>query len=175
MSFPTEFRRSVLFLCRPAVRAIRQTDRVLARLRYKLILKSCGARFKVQRPVVIVGGGQIEAGDDVSISAFVHIWGMGGVTIGNRVMIASHTAITSLTHDYTAERMHGTVLAAPVVIEDDVWIGTHCVILPGVRIGRGAVVAAGAVVTRDVPPETIVAGVPARPLKRRRAEAAAGR
>jgi acetyltransferase-like isoleucine patch superfamily enzyme len=92
---------------------------------------------------------------------------MGGVNIGDRVMIGSHVAITSLTHDYTAVAMNGTSLARPIVIEDDVWLGTHCVILPGVRVGCGAVVAAGAVVTKDVPPYTVVAGVPARLLKRR--------
>jgi maltose O-acetyltransferase len=175
MRFPAECRRAALSLFRPAARTIRATGRVLTCLRYRLVFQSCGRRFKVQRPVVIAGAGQIQVGDDVSISAFTHIWGMGGVTIGDRVMIASHTAITSLTHDDSAERMHGTELAAPVVIEDDVWIGAHCVILPGVRIGRGAVVAAGAVVTKDVPAETLVAGVPARHLRYRRAVAAEAR
>jgi acetyltransferase-like isoleucine patch superfamily enzyme len=64
--------------------------------------------------------------------------------------------------------MRHTAIAKPIVIEDDVWIGTHAVILPGVRIGRGAVVAAGAIVTRDVPAGVIVAGVPARIKKNRR-------
>ncbi|MGD0200502.1 MAG: acyltransferase [Bryobacteraceae bacterium] len=133
----------------------------------KLILKKCGARLQVQRPFVILGPAQVAIGDDVSFGAYLHIWGMGGVTIGNRVMIGSHVAITSLTHDYTAAAMKGTSIARPIVIEDDVWLGTHCVILPGVCVGRGAVVAAGAVVTEDVPPYTVVAGVPARLLKRR--------
>jgi maltose O-acetyltransferase len=173
--FPAECRRVAFSLFRPAVRTVRATGRVLTSLRYRLVFQSCGKRFRLQRPVVIAGAGQIRVGHDVSMSAFVHIWGMGGVTIGDRVMIASHTAIASLSHDDTAERMHGTVLAAPVVIEDDVWIGAHCVILPGVRIGRGAVIAAGAVVTGDVPPETVVAGVPARHLRHRRAVAVAAR
>ena len=57
------------------------------------------------------------------------------------------------------------VKTAPVVIEDDVWLGTNAVVLPGVRVGRGAIVGAGAVVTRDVPPFTVVAGAPARPIR----------
>jgi galactoside O-acetyltransferase len=56
--------------------------------------------------------------------------------------------------------------AQPVIIEDDVWIGTRAVILPGVRIGYGSVIAAGSVVTKDVPPMTVVAGIPAKPIKK---------
>ena len=118
-------------------------------------------------PVVIEGGQRVVVGDDVAIGAFVHIWGGGGVTIGDRVLIASHTAITSLSHDYAGERIHGTQQKAPIVIEDDVWIGTHSVILPGVQIGKGAVVGAGSVVTKNVPSRSIVCGIPARVLKYR--------
>jgi acetyltransferase-like isoleucine patch superfamily enzyme len=56
---------------------------------------------------------------------------------------------------------------APIVIEDDVWVGFQAVILPGVTIGHGSIVGAGAVVTKDVEPYTVVVGIPARPLKRR--------
>jgi acetyltransferase-like isoleucine patch superfamily enzyme len=80
-------------------------------------------------------------------------------------MISSHVAITSLGHDTTAPVMLGTAICAPVIIDDDVWIGAHCVILPGVHVGQGAVIGAGAVVTRDVPPRSIVAGVPATVIK----------
>jgi maltose O-acetyltransferase len=158
---------SLLLPARCTLRAYRRLRTAILRCWLKLILKKCGARLQVQRPFVILGPAQVAIGDDVSFGAYLHIWGMGGVTIGNRVMIGSHVAITSLTHDYTAAAMKGTSIARPIVIEDDVWLGTHCVILPGVCVGRGAVVAAGAVVTEDVPPYTVVAGVPARLLKRR--------
>jgi maltose O-acetyltransferase len=83
-------------------------------------------------------------------------------------MIASHTAIVSLTHDYTRPDMRfAPAIGASVVIEDDVWIGAHAVIMPGVTIGRGAVVGAGAVVRDDVPPFAIVAGIPARLIRYR--------
>jgi len=133
-----------------------------ADLRLKGRLGSCGEEVTIQHPVCLTQPQQIHLGDHVSIAAFVHIWGAGGVKIGNRVLIASHTAITSITHDYTAEVIYGTKILKPVVIEDDVWIGAHAVILPGITIGVGAVVGAGAVVTKDVPAGAIVVGVPAR-------------
>jgi acetyltransferase-like isoleucine patch superfamily enzyme len=63
------------------------------------------------------------------------------------------------------ERRGGERYSRPVVVEDGVWVGACATILPGVTLGRGSVVAAGALVARDVPPHTLVAGVPARPIK----------
>lgn len=136
---------------------------------YKLrkSLAACGHRTSIQWPVTISHPQMVQFGDDVSLAAYVHIWGGGGVYIGNKVMIGTHTSISSLTHDYTKEIMYNVMVRKPVVIEDNVWIGSNCVILPGVRIGSGAVVGAGAVVTKDVESNTIVAGVPARPIRRR--------
>ena len=126
-------------------------------------LKACGPATSIQLPVCFVAPDQIEFGDNSSVAAYVHIWGTGGVRIGSRVMIGTHTSISSITHDYRSDAMWKTVVTKPVVIEDDVWIGSNAVILPGVTIGRGAVVGAGAVVTHDVAPKAIVIGVPARP------------
>lgn len=94
------------------------------------------------------------------------------ITIGARVLIAPRVQLLTVDHPVDpAERWIGRgpdqtgapyrTRAAPIVIEDDVWLGAGCIVLPGVRIGSGATVAAGAVVTRDVPPRTLVAGVPA--------------
>lgn len=130
-------------------------------------LGSCGTNVTIQRPVCFAQPHMIHVGDDVSFAAYVHIWGAGGLRIGNRVLIGSHSAITTVTHDYNADPVWGTVMTKPVIIEDDVWVGTHAVILPGVRVGRGAVIAAGAVITKDVPPRAIVCGVPGRLLKYR--------
>jgi len=134
--------------------------------------KSCGKDVSLQMPVWIRGVEEVAIGDEVSIAAYVHIWGTGGVEIGNRVMIASHTAITSLSHDYTKEEMQKTLISAKVTISDNVWIGTHSVIMPGVVIGKGAVVGAGSVVTRDVAPYSIVFGNPAKHFKFREIEEA---
>lgn len=133
-------------------------------------LKSCGQNVSLYMPVLIDGAENVTIGDDVGIAPFGHMWGDGGIRIGNRVMIGSHCAVSSLTHDYGEENMKNTLLRTEVVIEDDVWIGGHCVIMRGITIGKGAVVGAGSVVTKDVEPYAIVVGVPAKLLKYRPVE-----
>jgi len=130
-------------------------------------LKRCGSNFSIQLPAHFSQPEMIEIGDDVSIAAYVHIWGAGNVRIGNRVMIGSHSAITSVTHDHSVDPMRDSVVLGSVIIEDDVWVGAHAVILPGVTIRSCAVVGAGSVVTHDVPARAIVAGVPARVARMR--------
>jgi acetyltransferase-like isoleucine patch superfamily enzyme len=115
-------------------------------------------------PLVIYAPEQLEFGDQVDIGEFTHIRANGGIRIGSRVLIAAHVTITTREHPVELPRW-GVTKDAPVEIADDVWIGAGAVILPGVTIGRGAVVAAGAVVTAPVDPFTVVAGVPARPIK----------
>jgi maltose O-acetyltransferase len=131
-------------------------------------LGSCGENVLIQWPITISNPKNVHVGGRVSFASYVHIWGYGGVYIGNDVMIGSHTSITSATHDYTKEIMFNEMITKPVVIEDNVWIGANCVILPGLKIHSGAVIGAGSVVTKDVPMDTIVAGVPARSIKIRR-------
>jgi len=138
-----------------------QKDHVL------LNLNKYGKNFQFQMPIYISGADYVEIGDNVSIAAFVHIWGEGGVKIGNNVMVGSHTAITSLTHNYNEPEMFNTLVSKGVVIHDDAWIGSHCIILPGVSIGEGCVVGAGSVVTKDVEPYSIVFGSPAKYYKSR--------
>lgn len=130
-------------------------------------LNRCGERVWIQEPITIEGAECVSLGTDVSFAAYVHIWGSGGVTIGNRVMIGTHTSITSLTHDYTKKEMYKSLVKRPVIIHDDVWIGSNCVILPGIEIGEGSVIGAGSVVTRHVEPYSIVVGNPARKIKTR--------
>jgi len=129
--------------------------------------QACGERVRFQQPLLIAQPEMVAIGDDVSFAAYVHIWGAGGVCIGARTMIGSHTAISSVTHDYTRPDMYATVVLKPVAIGQDVWIGAHSMIMAGVTIGEGAVIGAGSVVTQDVAPFTIVAGTPARRLKER--------
>jgi acetyltransferase-like isoleucine patch superfamily enzyme len=93
----------------------------------------------------------------------------GGVRIGDNVSISPQVAISTAAHSAADPAFR--VEIRPVVIEDNVWIGMRAMILGGVTLGRGSVVAAGAVVTKDVPPLTIVAGVPARPIGVRPEEA----
>lgn len=139
----------------------------LKTLMIKRELKSCGEEVTFHHPVRIEQPNLVAMGSHVDVNAFVHIWGGGGVEIGSRVLIASHVAITSVTHDHSLPVIFGTNVLKPVRIGDDVWIGAHACILPGVSIGNGAVIGAGAVVTKDVNAREIVVGVPARPVGQR--------
>ncbi len=89
------------------------------------------------------------------------------ITIGDRCRIGySVVILDSNLHEIHPTERHLRPEAKPVQIEDDVWLGTRAIILPGVRIGRGSIVAAGSIVSQDVPPMTIVAGVPAKVVRR---------
>lgn len=140
----------------------------------KLLLIIVGAKFG-QRTVFYPGvwiqpGMNLTVGDDVDFALDVLVTTKGGVTIGNRVLIGYRTQILSSNHSIPnrSERIFDSGHSyAPVFIEDDVWIGANCTILPGVTIGEGAVVAAGSVVTKDIPKFSISAGVPAKVIKMR--------
>ncbi len=88
------------------------------------------------------------------------------ITLGDRVFVGHDVTVLTTTHEIGPheQRCHGRI-TAPVTIGDGAWIGTRSLVLPGVEIGAGAVVAAGAVVTESVPPDTLVGGVPARRLR----------
>jgi acetyltransferase-like isoleucine patch superfamily enzyme len=131
-----------------------------------LMLQRCagvGQKVRLRAPVIIYAPERLEIGDSVDVGEFTHIRANGGVRIGSRVLIASHVVITSRAHPVALPR-YGQNEDAPIVIEDDVWIGAGAIVLPGVTVGRGSIVAAGAVVTKSVQPYTIAGGVPAREI-----------
>ena len=110
--------------------------------------------------------GDVVIGDHTRIG--IHNTVIGPVTIGSHVNLAQGITVTALNHNYkeTGKRIDQQgVSTNPVVIGDDVWIGANAVILPGVTLGNHCVIAAGAVVTKDVPPHSLVAGVPAKIIK----------
>lgn len=152
-----------VFSLERVIRVIEEAFNEARLKRLRNALRSCGDNLSVQFPVMVTHPEMVDIGNEVSFAAYIHIWGGGTVIIGNRVMVGTHTSITSLTHDYTQKDMHVTLIRKTVIIEDDVWIGSNCVILPGVTIGRGAVIGAGSVVTRDIQPGTVAFGVPAMP------------
>lgn len=95
-------------------------------------------------------------GERVFVNQGCSFFDLGGITIGDRVMIGPHVTLSTAGHPVSlAERYDGVTLA-PITVEDDVWIGTRATIAPGVRIGRGSVIGAGAVIAKDVPPLTVV-------------------
>ncbi len=103
--------------------------------------------------------GRITIGDRAALNSFVRIFGHGGISIGDDVQLGPGTLITTTQHDF-----HGDLEASfePVVICERAWIGANVTVLPGVTIGAYAVVGAGSVVTKDIPPRSIAVGVPAR-------------
>ncbi|PPI86014.1 acyltransferase [Marinobacter maroccanus] len=139
-----------------------------------LILSVVGAKIGA-RPVIypntwIFPGKGLVVGDDVDLALGVIITTNGGVLIGDRVLIGYRSQILSANHRIPEGK--GQIFGsghnyAEVNIGDDVWIGANVIVLPGVTIGEGAVIAAGSVVTGDVPAFCIAAGVPARVIKER--------
>jgi acetyltransferase-like isoleucine patch superfamily enzyme len=114
---------------------------------------------------------KVTIGQFTQINHFTVIYG-GEVHIGNNVMIAPHVMIASGDHDFVQlempMRFAVAITKGPIRIEDNVWIGSNCTITDGVTIGREAVVGANSVVTKDVQPYDIVAGVPARVIRNRK-------
>ena len=108
----------------------------------------------------------LEMDDNVVINAKCRIDTRSGVKIGKNVSISSDVIILTASHDMD-NNMEG-INYTPTVIDDYVWIGTRAMLLPGVKINKGAVIAAGALVTKDVPEKTVVAGVPAKVIKKRK-------
>lgn len=111
-------------------------------------------------------GKNIHVGKDFIANFHVTILDIAPVYIGDYCMIGPNTLITTVNHPLSpAKRRRKIGIAKPVTIGNDVWIGGNCTILPGVTIGNNVVIAAGAVITKDVPDNCVVAGVPAKVIK----------
>jgi acetyltransferase-like isoleucine patch superfamily enzyme len=114
--------------------------------------------------------GEVDIGERTYIGPYTCIGGPGPIRIGSNCMISSHTAIYGNNHnfrDLDRNINEQGVTCKGIVIEDDCWLGAGAKILDGVTIGRGSVIGAGAVVTRDIPPYTVAVGVPAKVISRR--------
>lgn len=114
--------------------------------------------------------------DHVSFSDFIHIGAVNYVEIGNHVLFGSKCYVTDHNHGIysgngkqsdpdTPPEARALTVDKTVIIEDNVWLGDHVVVLPGVRIGKGSIVGSNAVVSRDIPPYSIAVGIPARVIK----------
>ena len=167
------FRNKIIYILYRLIGAklpISRHSRIAKKIRYlfaKMILKSCGKNVNIERnacfnPSVIIGNNS-----GIGIRCELN----GPVVIGDDVMMAPDVIIYTSGHCFERTdipmMLQGGTEPKEVIIGDDVWIGRRAIILPGVHIGKGSVVGAGAVVTKDVPEFTVVAGVPAKVVKSR--------
>ena len=134
----------------------------------KLILSKCGENVNIERGAVFASN--VELGDRSGIGINARI--SGKCIIGNDVMMGPECMVFTANHRTESTEipmtMQGNTEEEPVYIEDDVWIGARVTILPGVVIGRGTIVAAGAVVTHSCAPYSVIGGVPAKLIRDRR-------
>jgi acetyltransferase-like isoleucine patch superfamily enzyme len=121
--------------------------------------------FMLIPPFYTTHGIDIRVGRNVFINQNCTIYDLGGVDIGDDVMIGPNVSIITSGHPLEPSRRRSGVTAAPIVIGRNVWIAAGATIIGGVTVGENSVVAAGAVVTRDVPPNVLVAGVPATVIR----------
>jgi acetyltransferase-like isoleucine patch superfamily enzyme len=149
--------------------------------RYNLLKEmfgSVGANVSVGNPFICDYGQNIHLGDNVSVNMNCTFVDCNKITVGNRVLIASNVQIYTATHpvelnerltsEWTAAsgKYFWQTYALPVSIEDDCWIGGGAIIVPGVTVGRGSVIGAGSVVTKDVPENSLAVGNPCRVIRK---------
>lgn len=127
--------------------------------------KSIDKSFSMFPPFYTDCGKNIAIGKNVFINSGCKFQDQGGISIGDGTLIGHNVVLATLNHDI-APKNRATMHPAPIIIGRNVWIGSNATILPGVNIGDGAIIAAGAVVTKDVQENTIVGGVPAKFIKR---------
>lgn len=130
----------------------------------RLIGKKVDDSFRMFPPFYTDFGKNITIGKDVFINSGCHFQDQGGIQIGDGALIGHNVVLATINHDLNPEENRKNHYA-PITIGAHVWIGSNATILPGVTLGDWAVVAAGAVVTQDVLPRTVVGGVPAKVLK----------
>jgi maltose O-acetyltransferase len=139
------------------------------RVLVKRIFNKCGKGVIVKQHAYFGSGSDVEVGDRCQIGANSRI--DHDVVLGNDVVMGPDVVIMSNAHEFEDPtvpiRLQGAKERRPVVVGNDVWIGTRVIIMPGVRIGDGAVIGSGVVVTKDVPPLAIVVGAAGRVLRYR--------
>jgi len=144
-------------------------NRLRTRL-YRAFGLTVGPRTIILGHIELSGAGNIwkkfRIGADCQITSPLYVDLNGEVTIGSGVALAHHVVLVTSTHEPGPETQRcGKLKVAPIVIEEGCWIGAGTMVLPGVTIGRGSIIAAGAVVAASVPPNTLAGGVPARPIR----------
>lgn len=128
-------------------------------------LKAYGHRLTIGEDTRITYPQHVSLGDFVSIGHQCYLMGQGGITIGHFCNIANNCVLATVNHQVDGGLYfeHSTVDA--ITLHDNVWVGTGAILLPGVEIGENSIIGAGAVVTKSVPPNQVVTGVPAQVVK----------
>lgn len=121
--------------------------------------------FSLIPPFYTTGGEKIRVGRNVFINQNCTMYDLGGIDIADEVMIGPNVSLITSGHPMEPSQRRASVIAKPIVIERNVWIAAGAILLGGVTVGENSVVAAGSVVTRDVPPNTFVGGNPARVIR----------
>lgn len=137
---------------------------------YSKTLHKCGNNLSIMPGFIVKFPEKLFIGNNVIINRNVFITARDYIYIGNDVLIGQNTIINSGNHNFSNPNMPISTQghsSNKIIIGNDVWIGANCSVLKGVKIGDGAVIGAGSVVTKDVAPYTIVAGVPAKKIKNR--------
>lgn len=130
----------------------------------KLIGKAVDDSFAMFPPFYTDCGKNITVGKNVFINSGCRFQDQGGITIGDGALIGHNVVLCTLNHDFEPQN-RSTTIPAPIIIGKNVWIGANATVVPGITIGDNAIVAAGAVVTKNVPANTVVGGVPAKTIK----------
>lgn len=117
--------------------------------------------FSLFLPFTTDFGKNIKIGKNVFINSGCRFQDQGGITLGDQSLIGHNVVMATINHDYDPMK-RGTMHLAPIILKERTWIGSNSTILPGVTVGENSVVAAGSVVTKDVEPNTIVGGNPAK-------------
>lgn len=157
-------------LCQEAIRLCMElnsnyhTPEEIRQIMGRLTGREVGEGFSLFPPFYTDFGKNIAIGRNVFINSGCHFQDQGGITIGDGALIGHNVVLATVNHALEPEKRRRNRYA-PIRIGENVWIGSNATILPGVTLGDWAVVAAGAVVTKDVPPMTVVGGVPARVLR----------
>lgn len=128
----------------------------------ELIGRKVDDTFSLSPPFYTTGGSDMSIGRNVFVNQNCTFYDLGGLEIGDDVMIGPNVSLITSGHPLEPSKRRACVVAKPIVIEKNVWIGAGAIVLGGVTVGENAVIAAGAVVTKDVPPNTLVGGNPAK-------------
>lgn len=134
----------------------------------KTLAKKCGKNVSIKQYVFLENIQNISFGNNVSVHPFCYLEGSGGIDIGNDVSLAHNTSVLSVNHtwgNYEIPIKYNPIEHVPIKICDDVWVGCGCRLMAGITVNSRSIIAAGAVVTKNVGANTIVGGVPAKQIK----------